>query len=47
MRVMAVRGAALRSQLPLTALMVVYTFIGLSITAEPIVGNANPPCHRP
>lgn len=28
---------ALRTQVPLTALMVVYTFIGLSITAEPIV----------
>ncbi len=28
---------ALASQVPLTALMVVYTFIGLSITAEPIV----------
>jgi hypothetical protein len=30
-------AAALRTQVPLTALMVVYTFIGLSITAEPIV----------
>ena len=30
-------GIALRTQVPLTALMVVYTFIGLSITAEPIV----------
>ncbi len=39
MRVIAVRGAALRSQVPLTALMVVYTFVGLSITAEPIVGQ--------
>jgi hypothetical protein len=28
---------ALKSQVPLTALMVAYTFIGLSITAEPIV----------
>jgi hypothetical protein len=28
---------ALATQVPLTALMVVYTFIGLSITAEPIV----------
>jgi hypothetical protein len=37
MRVMGGRGAALRSQVPLTALMVVYTFVGLSITAEPIV----------
>ena len=39
MRVMGGRGAALRSQVPLTALMVVYTFVGLSITAEPIVGG--------
>jgi hypothetical protein len=31
------RRAALATQVPLTALMVVYTFIGLSITAEPIV----------
>jgi hypothetical protein len=30
-------GAALKSQVPLTALMVVYTFIGLSIAAQPIV----------
>ncbi len=30
-------GAALLTQVPLTALMVVYTFIGLSITAQPIV----------
>ena len=30
-------GAALRTQIPLTALMMVYTFIGLSITAQPIV----------
>jgi len=30
-------GAALRTQIPLTGLMVVYTFIGLSIIAEPIV----------
>ena len=28
---------ALRTQVPLTALMVVYTFLGLSIMAEPIV----------
>jgi hypothetical protein len=33
----APRGAALRSQVPLTALMVVYTFFGLSIAAQPIV----------
>jgi len=30
---------ALRAQIPLTLLMVVYTFIGLSITAEPIVAS--------
>jgi hypothetical protein len=42
MRVIAVRGTALRSQIPLTALMVVYTFVGLSITAEPIVGQREP-----
>lgn len=30
------RGAALRSQVPLTALMVAYTFVSLSILAEPI-----------
>jgi hypothetical protein len=32
-----VPGAALRSQMPLTALMVAYTIFGLSITAQPIV----------
>jgi hypothetical protein len=31
------RRDVLRSQVPLTVLMVIYTFIGLSITAEPIV----------
>jgi hypothetical protein len=31
------RRAALATQVPLTALMVLYTFIGLSIAAEPIV----------
>jgi hypothetical protein len=31
------RHAALRSQVPLTALMVVYTFVSLSILSEPIV----------
>ena len=36
MRVLGTRGAALCSQIPLTALMVVYTFFGLSILAEPI-----------
>jgi hypothetical protein len=30
-------GAAVRSQVPLTALMVAYTFLGLSIVAQPIV----------
>src|SRR5216684_3266248 len=38
-QVLPVRRAALRSQVPLTALMVLYTFVGLSITAEPIVGQ--------
>ncbi|OKO84776.1 hypothetical protein AC629_20460 [Bradyrhizobium sp. NAS80.1] len=36
------RGAALRSQVPLTALMVVYTFVSLSILAEPIVERRTP-----
>ena len=36
------RGAALRSQVPLTALMVVYTFVSLSILAEPIVERRAP-----
>jgi len=36
MRMFETRRAALRTQLPLTALMVVYTFISLSILAEPI-----------
>jgi hypothetical protein len=31
-----------RTQVPLTMLMVVYTFIGLSISAEPIVENRTP-----
>ena len=38
-------GAALKSQVPLTALMVAYTFFGLSIVAQPIVesrGAATP-----
>jgi hypothetical protein len=34
------RAAALRSQVPLTALMVVYTFVSLSILAEPLVERA-------
>ena len=36
------RAAALRSQVPLTALMVVYTFVSLSILAEPIVERRAP-----
>jgi hypothetical protein len=36
MRVFETRSAALRSQVPLTALMVAYTFVSLSILAEPI-----------
>ena len=36
------RAAALRSQVPLTALMVVYTFVSLSILAEPLVERAPP-----
>jgi hypothetical protein len=35
-------AAALRSQVPLTALMVVYTFTGLSIIAGPIVEQTTP-----
>src|SRR5207248_3936398 len=36
------RRVALRSQVPLTALMVVYTFVSLSILAEPIVERRAP-----
>jgi hypothetical protein len=36
------RGIALASQLPLTALMVIYTFVSLSILAEPIVERRSP-----
>jgi hypothetical protein len=36
MQVFETRNAALRSQVPLTALMVAYTFVSLSILAEPI-----------
>jgi hypothetical protein len=36
------RRAALRSQGPLTALMVVYTFVSLSILSEPIVERRDP-----
>jgi hypothetical protein len=35
-------GRALRSQVPLTALMVVYTFASLSILAEPVVERREP-----
>jgi hypothetical protein len=38
-----VPGAALRSQVPLTALMVAYTFFGLSIAAQPIVESRSAP----
>ena len=41
-QVLSVRRAALRSQVPLTALMVVYTFVSLSILAEPIVERRAP-----
>ena len=40
--VLDARGAALRSQVPLTALMVVYTFVSLSILAEPMVERRAP-----
>src|SRR5262249_28993432 len=36
------RGPALRTEVPLTALMVVYTFVSLSILAEPIVERRAP-----
>jgi len=36
------RAAALRAQVPLTALMVAYTFVSLSILAEPIVERRAP-----
>jgi hypothetical protein len=36
------RAAALRAQVPLTALMVVYTFVSLSILSEPIVERRAP-----
>ena len=42
MRTFGARPAALRSQIPLTALMVVYTFVSLSILAEPIVERRAP-----
>src|SRR5262249_29206911 len=42
MQVLNTRRMALRSQVPLTALMVVYTFVSLSILAEPIVERRAP-----
>jgi hypothetical protein len=42
MQVLETRAAALHSQIPLTALMVVYTFVSLSILAEPIVERRAP-----
>src|SRR5260370_10328469 len=41
-QIFGARAAALRSQVPLTALMVVYTFVSLSILAEPIVERRTP-----
>ncbi len=41
-RLLGARAAALRAQVPLTALMVVYTFISLSILSEPIVERRVP-----
>jgi hypothetical protein len=42
MQTLGRRAAALRSQVPLTALMVAYTFVSLSILAEPIVERRTP-----
>jgi hypothetical protein len=42
MQVLDTRSVALRSQVPLTGLMVVYTFVSLSILAEPIVERRAP-----
>jgi hypothetical protein len=42
MQVFDARSVALRSQVPLTGLMVVYTFVSLSILAEPIVERRAP-----
>jgi hypothetical protein len=42
MQTLGGRIAALQSQVPLTALMVVYTFVSLSILAEPIVERRAP-----
>ena len=42
MQVFDTRRLALRSQIPLTALMVLYTFVSLSILAEPMVERRAP-----
>jgi hypothetical protein len=42
LRLLPTRSEALRSQVPLTALMVVYTFVSLSILAEPIAEYRTP-----
>ena len=42
MQTFAAHKLALASQIPLTALMVVYTFVSLSILAEPIVVRSRP-----
>jgi hypothetical protein len=42
MELFVARGPALRTEVPLTALMVVYTFVSLSILAEPIVERRAP-----
>ena len=42
MQTFGARSGALRSQVPLTALMVIYTFVSLSILAEPIVERRTP-----
>jgi hypothetical protein len=42
LQVLPARAAALRSQMPLTALMVVYTFVSLTILAEPITERRTP-----
>ena len=41
-RILHIERVALRSQLPLTALMIVYTVVSLSILAEPIVERGTP-----
>jgi len=41
-QLLGTRAAALRAQVPLTALMVVYTFVSLSILSEPIVERRAP-----